>query len=345
MGCSEAIKQAREIIGEKSEQDYIISPSTHREIYKEVSPELYAILDSSQLESATRRYEHEDQLALEAQKKFNDVFKRTNRTILITSFIISGILALGVLASDTTAPPVSIILGVMGIGSLVTGALASRYFLLMKKGKLLETWMSKRADAETMRLEYFEKLIDQDVPNQSKTIHFTDLLKLEYFRRYQLKVQLDYYRLRSKDHKKDSERSLSMSGWAAAGSGVAAGIATFSFMGEILTAIAAFGVVFTAMSSYASVREGVYQYRRNSERYERTAKTLETLYERLDDVRQAVCKAGNIPLEEYVEAVHEQLSLEHRQWIGQLNESRGAYGRLEKTLNEVLSKDTANPSG
>jgi len=51
-------------------------------------------------------------------------------------------------------------------------------------------------------------------------------------------------------------------------------------------------------------------------------------------------KAGMGPLGLFVEAVHEQLSLEHRQWLGELGEARGAFARLAKTLKE-LSPESA----
>jgi len=96
--------------------------------------------------------------------------------------------------------------------------------------------------------------------------------------------------------------------------------------------------VFTGISSYANMKESISQDRRNSERYERTSKILEELSKRLDEVRKAVYLTGEKILLDFIEAVHEQLSLEHRQWLGELNEARGAFARLESTLNEIMSK-------
>jgi len=338
MDCKKAINNAREIIGESRDNDYVISPQSHQTIYKDKSTELSEILGSSKLESIARRYEENDEIAMKAQQEFTKVFNRANRLVLMTAIVISAILAIGILAQETEQSHVNYILGGLGAVSILSGAVATKDLHTMKNGHLLENWMEKRANAETARLEYFENLVNETPQSQESGNTYGDLLKLEYFRRYQLSVQLVYYRERSKDHKEQSSRLLSFSSWAAAGTAIAAGTATFSFQGEIFTAVAAFGVIFSALSTYASLREGTYQYRRNSERYYRTADTLEKLYAQLDDVRQAVCKAGSKPLLEYIEVVHEQLSLEHRQWQKQLDASKGSYGRLQHTLDDVLSK-------
>ncbi len=70
------------------------------------------------------------------------------------------------------------------------------------------------------------------------------------------------------------------------------------------------------------MREAVGQDRRNAERYGRTYELLRELDRRLDLVREAVLSFGNAPLLDYVLAINEQLSLEHRQWLGQTSAIR-----------------------
>ena len=108
-------------------------------------------------------------------------------------------------------------------------------------------------------------------------------------------------------------------------------------------AIGALGAAFTGLSSFASMREAVNQDRRNAERYGRTYRVLEDLNKRLDDVREAVYFRGEQPLIDFVDAVNEQLSLEHRQWLGELGEARGAFARLENTLKEISSEISPKP--
>jgi hypothetical protein len=51
--------------------------------------------------------------------------------------------------------------------------------------------------------------------------------------------------------------------------------------------------------------------------------------------------AGAEPLMGFIEAVHEQLSLEHRQWLGQQTEGENAFTRLQDTLTKISTR----PSG
>ena len=114
------------------------------------------------------------------------------------------------------------------------------------------------------------------------------------------------------------------------------------FLDARLAAIAALGTVFTGLSSFTAMREAVFQDRRNAERYKRTSLVLEDLYKKINEVRKAVFTAGLKPLRDYIEVVHEQLSLEHRQWLGELSEARGTFARLENTLKDLSTTDSKN---
>lgn len=72
-------------------------------------------------------------------------------------------------------------------------------------------------------------------------------------------------------------------------------------------------------------------------------RVLADLNKRLDAVRKAVSSVGEHPLSDFVDAVHEQLSLEHRQWLGELGEARGAFARLENTLKEISYEKSPKP--
>jgi hypothetical protein len=202
--------------------------------------------------------------------------------------------------------------------------------------------MSDRANAETARLDYFNEVMKSSSPLEGQDGIRLELLLLEYFRRFQFDVQLAYYCKREKDHRKEAATTLSYSKWAIFGAAIATGIAAV-LGAAVHTGFVAFGAIggiFTGLSAFASMREAVNQDRRNAERYDRTYRVLMDLNKRLDDVRRAVYKAGMKPLDDFVEAVHEQLSLEHRQWLGELGEARGSFAKLERTLKELTSKVT-----
>ncbi len=95
------------------------------------------------------------------------------------------------------------------------------------------------------------------------------------------------------------------------------------------------------MAAYAATREAVNQDRRNAERYGRTLGSLEILRAKLDDVRGGVLAGSQAVLDDYVAAVHEQLSLEHREWLSGAESTRSAIGKLDETL-AALQKDASS---
>jgi hypothetical protein len=170
-------------------------------------------------------------------------------------------------------------------------------------------------------------------------------LKLEYFRRYQLDVQLAYYDRRGRQHRDSADRTLTIGGFAAALAAVASGSAGIVASIEApWAALAALGVIGTALAAFAATREAVNQDRRNAERYGRTLSALEILRGRLDDVRGGVLAGSQEVLDDYVAAVHEQLSLEHREWLSGAESTRSAIGKMDETL-AALQKDGARPQG
>jgi hypothetical protein len=345
MTASEAIHAAISTVGEQQGDDYVISPTHHAEVFRDAAPTLAAILSASAVETTAQQYEILDRDALEAQNQFKRVFSRANVTVLMTGVLVALILATGAIAAVLTAWLVSTLLVVLSLASVVTGALASKDLLMIKQGQLLEDWMSKRALAETTRLDYFEQVAKSTPSAIGSSMPTAPLLQLEYFRRFQLDAQLTFYSQRGKAHREEAASTLSYSGWAAAGAAIAAGAAGVlgASVHSSFAAIGALGAVCTGVSAFAAMREAVHQDRRNAERYARTHRVLVDLRKRLDEVRSAVYTAGMPPLSEFVDAVYEQLSLEHRQWLGELGEARGAFARLDSTL-KALSEQAAPPA-
>lgn len=347
MTADESINLAKDAIGEGAKTDYVISPANHAEKFKEKASDLAAILSSSAVITTAREYENEDQDALTAQKEFKRIFNRSNLAVLATGVCVALFMAAAVVDNAQPGWDGKWLLIALSLGGAVCGAFASKDLVTIRQGGLLEAWMSKRASAETVRLDYFERVAKSSVSSTAATGVPVELLKLEYFRRFQLDVQLAFYRERSKDHRREAKKTLSYSGWAVFGAAIATGAAGMLVAAELssFAAIAALGAVFTGLSSFASMREAVNQDRRNAERYDRTYRVLSDLNKRLDDVRKAVCSGEKQPLDDFVNAVHEQLSLEHRQWLGEQGEARGAFAKLENTLKEFSSKITPTPGG
>jgi SMODS and SLOG-associating 2TM effector domain 1 len=165
---------------------------------------------------------------------------------------------------------------------------------------------------------------------------------LEYFRRYQLDLQLAYYKTRRSGHRNSAERTLNISAgsvlMAAIASGAAGVLGAQRSEWAALGSLAVFGA---ALQAFAAAREAIHQDRRNAERYDNSAQALQGLRERLDDVRQGIAAGSASVLGEYVGAVQDQLSLEHRQWLEGAENMQAAVARLEKALSSGASGKAA----
>jgi hypothetical protein len=157
------------------------------------------------------------------------------------------------------------------------------------------------------------------------------------FKRYQLDVQHLFYNTRSGDHKESLEFTSKIGAIAALFLAIGSGLLGMigAFAPDILP-IAALGTIGAAVSAIASRREDLNQDERNAERYSRTAEILSKIVERYDDVLIAVNGGKNPEIViEYVNAVNDQLSLEHRQWTSDASEMPSALSALEKSLSEL----------
>jgi hypothetical protein len=191
--------------------------------------------------------------------------------------------------------------------------------------------MRLRANAETQRLSYFGEI--GAAPATAAPDVALDALRLEYFRRYQLDVQRNYYRERGRRHQADADRTLNAGSYAAFLSTLASiGAGVGGAFNGVLTAAGAIGVLAAAVAGFANAREAMSQDRRNAERYDRTGEALDGLYARLDEVRSAVSSGNQKALVEYVAAVNDQISLEHRQWLEGAAATKEAMARLDQAL-------------
>ena len=337
MNTNNPIEAAKEIIGQNREDDYILDPSGHAELFSVNSPEVGKILKSSDVSTTAKEFKHWDNKANYAQREFKTWSKRANWTVFLTACFSAGLLATGVLLTIPTLGDrvVDFIVGSFAFGSVLCGAFAAVCISRIRSGGLLEQWMQNRAEAETQRINYFNIIVsDRQHANTSSTVPVA-LLQLEYFRRFQLDVQLAYYRVRARQHSYLSKKARSMSIWAMGGVALVNGLTgVFGIVDTKLAAIAGVALVLQAFASKVTNTEAVNQDGRNAERYERTRSVLAKLSGKLDKVRQRILEGNKEVLSSFVEAVHEQLSLEHRQWLKATDERLSAIGKLEQHLKK-----------
>ena len=331
----ELIEKARSAIGEDTLDDYKITPTDFPDNLEKSAPEISTILKHSSFQEKARRYEQHDALAISSQTKFKKFSHQA--TWAICSAAVAGSLLAGLSAANLKPDyTITCILFILGSIATVGGGLAVYRLYQVRSEKLLERWMAARAKAETERLGYFNSLSRYLVDNCRADVYL-HLLFVCMFKRYQLEVQRLYYNARSGEHRISLAKTLTIGAVAALclalGSGMLGMVG--AFLPDLLP-FAALGTIGAAISAVASRRENLNQDERNAERYSRTADILSKIAERHDDVL-AIVNEGKNPeiIIEYVNAVNDQLSLEHRQWTSNASEMSSALSALEESISDL----------
>lgn len=332
-GTAQRIAAARTLLGSGAPGDFVIAPAEHAAQFEASAPELAALLRSSEIEVAARQFTERDAIALRAQSEFRAAYARARGAVFIAGIAAAALMVAGVLSgslSETVGR--SLLIGASIVG-VVGGALAGLWIRRIGDGQLLEAWMTKRAAAETERLRYFDLLT-------KRTQLSEPLLQLEYFRRYQLDLQRAYYGVRGERHRVQANRALSQSSagiaLASVGNGLAGVLALT--LSSTWAALAGLGLLGQAFATAVENSEATAQDRRNAERYARTRELLDQLYALLDQVRNGVAAGELAVLHSFVDSVHDQLSLEHRQWLEDLGATSSAVARLQAVLEQYQEK-------
>lgn len=344
MASKDLQKKATEVIGRNEEGDYVLEPVTHAAMFEDTAPELSSVLEASAVKGLAEEYKVWDSRALEAQQRFGTWSSRALWSIFLAACFSAALLIVGGLPGVTSKQTWPFVV-LFALGAVIASSLAAACLNRVRFGRLLEVWMANRAESEMYRLEYFSQVTRKRPPQESSSDIPLTLLLLEYFRRFQLDVQLSFYENRGRQHDREAQKSLTLTSWTmfgvAAANG-AAGVLVAQF-GSIWASVAGLAIAAQAFASLLTSNEAIHQSRRNAERYERTRRALAELHRKLDEVRQGILSGEASVLDRFVEAVHEQLSLEHRQWTETFKHSSAALVRLEKELKD--SKVRSEGSG
>jgi len=142
MNPESAFQKAIAVMGEGQPDDYVIAPTHHAEEFAGKSPALAEILKSRAVQATAREFGNKDKEALTAQGEFKRVFSRANVCVLITGVLIAILLAAGVAANWLPDWLVKALIIAMSLGSVISGALATKDLFAIKEGHLLENRMT-----------------------------------------------------------------------------------------------------------------------------------------------------------------------------------------------------------
>ena len=247
------MSDAAGIIGNRSPGDYALAPVEHAEQLSTSAPKLAALLTRSVPVELARQYAEADSEASIAERTFKRWIIRANWAVLATAMVSALLMAAALLGGSFGALTQTILI-VFALIGVAVGGIASMSLFRVKEGRLLESWMTARARAETKRLSYFNYIVDSS--EEGALDPQLDLLKLEYFRRYQLDLQLAYYKTRRSGHRKSAERTLDISAGSVLVAAFASGAA--GVLGALHTEWAALGslaVFGAALQAFAAARE------------------------------------------------------------------------------------------
>ena len=336
------IQTAEDTIGEEDPKDYRLKPTQFPDHFKESAAEFSDVLENASLVETAKRYEQKSAQAKDNQTVFKKLSTQATWTVFVATVTAAVLTGLAASQTGEEVAKQNYLALILGIVALLAGGYAAMLVNQINGGGYLTRWMSARAAAETERLGYFNRLV-RLVTTSHKDQPRILLLSLELFRRYQLALQQVYYTQRGGEHRRSMDRTLRI-GSVAAGilalcSG-GAGILGY-FQPEMLPFVAV-GILGSALATVASRREEINQDERNAERYGRTADVLSHLREKHTEVQRAVAAGNTEVLIDYVNAVHEQLSLEHRQWLAQAEAIESAVEKLTASLKEQ-AKQSGEP--
>jgi hypothetical protein len=189
-------------------------------------------------------YELADDQAMKCQTKYNHAIKWIFVAIAVAVFL-SGVATNWGIPKDVTTPwgangangtnkvkiewlarPLFIVFTYLALLVPLTVA------LLIKSRRYYENWQTKRGEAEFLRRRLFEDVMDTDVaasPGSALPLR----LKLEYFRRYQLELQREYYKVKGGIHHVSAARVGKYVMWC----GIILSLWLFAFILESCAAI------------------------------------------------------------------------------------------------------------
>jgi hypothetical protein len=338
------IKQAEVAIGEHSSDDWQIQPRGFPGQLEADAPALADFLSDSLYVEKAKQFEHADQLAVDYQNQYKKRAQNMSIGIFVAALATALLSIIAADPIDAIKPYLShesvlLLVSVNKIISLIAGLVifaASGWFIfnsqIISQLKLYDNWMENRAKAETARLLYFKEaaqnLIHEQIENKQLLHEFCS-----FFRRYQLQVQQTYYQGRSQQHAVSLSRTAKISAIAAVIVTAFSGTSGFAeFFKPELISFAALGTIGIALTALASRRESINQDERNSMRYRITANVLGKVAEKYSSVQKALANGQDpVILLHFVDAVHEQLSLEHRQWTEDAAEINTTFAQLSAT--------------
>lgn len=349
------LERARARLAETAPDDYVIAPQDHTRQFQDV-PTLVQLLETSVIRGMAASFTKVDARANANRDTYLSSAQRANSLVLASAILGALITASIAIAgpmldagsTDDTAGPTltNPWVAVFSIAAALVAGWSAFLLSRLNRGGFLQDWMVTRAEAEAGRLAYFEAITKPEtllnpLDEAPEAVHpKVQLIAFWYFLRFQLRVQLTYYEQRSADHRRAARFSYNLAAVAVAVGVICALLVPLLsvFMGKYAALLAVVTVGGTALGGFATTREGISQHQTNAIRYQKTADTLARLALDTDRVEAALRLGRADVLTAFVDAVHEQLALEQKQWLDTTGKSSVAIENLNHALKSATTK-------
>jgi hypothetical protein len=333
---------ATEAIGEYQPQDWHLDPHSHAQRMAREAGPLQRILQDSCVRVILEQYEAGDAKAGEYQAKHKHY--GLGEIYLGSAAAIIGAIILYLASGDGGEPDLSRSVLLLAQGFCLAGAIALKYKL--GHSAIYRQWQQQRTRAETTRIELFETVCGLAGYPVPPTVAENELpllpLQLEYFLRYQLQVQLNYYHERGRQHAEAARRFVNIGTGITFLAAVAVSLAGLSTeLGDWVSSSAIVGLVAPILLATQSSLSRLNQDEHNAARYAITHGHLLNLKKKSDSVRRAAAADNQDEVFRFIRSVNEVISVEHTEWI-----ERGARDDEPGTAAQIpASSTTENRSG
>lgn len=317
------------IVGQNESDDWQLRPTIHARNLPPEAGALKRVLEQPKIEDIISRFYTADAKAIRSQKWYRFWGRAGIYAIALASIIGTAL----VLRLDEKFGVESKWLALaVEYGLLVIAFLIAQWLVIKQPFK---KWMENRGIAEITRIQLFDEVVQTDEPLMSEETALLPL-QLEYFRRYQLDVQLAYYKGRGSQH-------LAAAGhtnlWKLLSVGLTCVwvlitvVASLHFLAEqdwitlpswaaalklssYERVVMAFGIVAASIYTANYARSLMDLDERNAARYATTLANLEHIQSTLlGEAREAAQQGDRSKVLTFVRLVQNQISSEHQEWV------------------------------
>ena len=306
---------AAEAIGEYQPQDWHLDPRSHAQRMAREAGPLQRILQGSRVQVILEQYEAGNARAGEYQAEY--IRYGRWEIYLGSAAAIIGAVILYLASGDGGEPGLSRSVLLLAQGFCLAGAIALKYKL--GHSAIYRQWQQQRTRAETSRIELFETVCGLAGHPVPPTVAENELpllpLQLEYFLRYQLQVQLNYYHERGRQHAKAARRFVNIGTGITFLAAVAASLAGLNTeLGDWVSSSAIVGLVAPILLTAQTSLSRLNQDERNAARYAITHDHLLNLKKKSDSVHSAAEAGNQEEVFRFIRSVNEVISVEHTEW-------------------------------